>query len=168
MKEILNAGAYHPWKDRKNSVFDEHSRQILDLKKNRDTSIEYFFNMIVDKMPSNIEAIVVVPSHNPKEPSGSLQDLATKLSAHHGWENRNVCLSRYKLIDKLSEGGDRSLETHRLSISVKSCQVFGRSVLLLDDVTTTGNSLRACYDILLRAGATHVTMFALAATSSQQ
>jgi len=37
-------------------------------------------------------------------------------------------------------------------------------VILLDDVTTTGNSLRACRDILLENGADYVMMFALGKT----
>lgn len=34
-------------------------------------------------------------------------------------------------------------------------------VLLMDDVTTTGNSLYACKEILLQNGAREVEMFAL-------
>ncbi len=38
------------------------------------------------------------------------------------------------------------------------------TVILLDDVTTTGNSLIACRDILLKNGADDVIMFALGET----
>lgn len=39
--------------------------------------------------------------------------------------------------------------------------ISGDVVLLIDDVTTTGNSLYACKEILLQAGADTVEMFAL-------
>lgn len=40
-------------------------------------------------------------------------------------------------------------------------EIKGDIVLLMDDVTTTGNSLYACRDILLARGAGKVEMFAL-------
>ena len=42
------------------------------------------------------------------------------------------------------------------------------TVLLLDDVTTTGNSLIACRDILLKNGADDVIMFALGKTKEPE
>ena len=39
--------------------------------------------------------------------------------------------------------------------------IEGEIVLLMDDVTTTGNSLYACKEILLANGASNVEMFAL-------
>lgn len=44
---------------------------------------------------------------------------------------------------------------------MQEMEITGDIVLLMDDVTTTGNSLYACREILLQAGADHVEMFAL-------
>ena len=44
---------------------------------------------------------------------------------------------------------------------MKEIDITGDIVLLMDDVTTTGNSLYACKEILIQAGAEHVEMFAL-------
>ncbi len=43
----------------------------------------------------------------------------------------------------------------------ENIDIKGDIVLLMDDVTTTGNSLYACKQILLERGADSVEMFAL-------
>lgn len=45
--------------------------------------------------------------------------------------------------------------------TLEDMDVNGDIVLLMDDVTTTGNSLYACREILLNHGASNVEMFAL-------
>ena len=58
-------------------------------------------------------------------------------------------LQRKKSIDKLATGGARSYAVHMRSIeAVQDMDIAGDIVLLMDDVTTTGNSLYACKMIL--------------------
>lgn len=45
--------------------------------------------------------------------------------------------------------------------TIQEMSVKGDIILLMDDVTTTGNSLYACREILLQNGAETVEMFAL-------
>ena len=67
------------------------------------------------------------------------------------------CLVRTKKIEKLAHGGDRSQDIHLESIVVKNVNLIkGKDILLLDDVTKTGNSLEACTLLLLEAGARSV------------
>lgn len=44
---------------------------------------------------------------------------------------------------------------------IEDVDISGEIILLMDDVTTTGNSLYACKEILLQHGAKSVKMFAL-------
>ena len=82
--------------------------------------------------------------------------------AGNGRKNKVYFLKRNKSIDKLATGGNRSMETHMKSIStVLDMDIDNDIVLLMDDVTTTGNSLYACKEILLQNGAREVEMFAL-------
>jgi predicted amidophosphoribosyltransferase len=67
------------------------------------------------------------------------------------------CLVRIKKIAKLAHGGDRSKNVHLESIEVRNPGLIkGRDVLLLDDVAKTGNSLEACAELLIKAGARSV------------
>lgn len=45
--------------------------------------------------------------------------------------------------------------------TVEDIDISGDIVLLMDDVTTTGNSLYVCKEILLNRAAANVEMFAL-------
>jgi predicted amidophosphoribosyltransferase len=75
------------------------------------------------------------------------------------------CLVRHKKIPKLATGGNRDQETHFSSIHVdKTDLIKGKSVTLLDDTTTTGNSILACKKMLIDAGARNVQCIALAET----
>lgn len=72
-----------------------------------------------------------------------------------------IC-SLEKSIDKLAFGGERNKEIHMQTIStIQDMEIAGDVVLLMDDVTTTGNSLYVCREILLEKGAAEVEMFAL-------
>lgn len=67
-----------------------------------------------------------------------------------------------KSIDKLSTGGARSYAVHMRSIeAVQDMDIAGGIVLLMDDVTTTGNSLYACKMILEQSGAGEVEIIAV-------
>ena len=72
------------------------------------------------------------------------------------------CLIRNQSVDKLATGGERSLAIQTSSIIVNDAYNLSEDVILLvDDVTTSGNSLVACRDLLLNNGAKRVAMFAL-------
>lgn len=78
-------------------------------------------------------------------------------------------LRRFKTIDKLSQGGNRSIEQHKNSIDIKYKKAIPRRhFIIIDDVTTTGNSLEACRQILLDNGAESVRCVAIGRTLSNR
>ena len=80
-----------------------------------------------------------------------------EMLAANGRDNKVYFLRRSHSINKLATGGSRNLSVH----TVEDIDISADIVLLMDDVTTTGNSLYVCKEILLNRGAANVEMFAL-------
>lgn len=163
--DIVVYSNYHKyWLDKerkiKNPLFDVFSGKILDLKEGKLSAIYYFFNLLDVEINKDV-TICVVPSSNADVRESGIGKLGEML-ADNGRNNKVYFLIREKSIDKLAAGGERNKEIHMQSIStVQDMEIAGDVVLLMDDVTTTGNSLYACREILLEKGAAEVEMFAL-------
>ncbi len=167
--DILYLGNYHPYwinKDlrQKNPLVDSWSRYILDLKEQKESAIRFFFNQL-DSQIDRRACIAVVPSHDPEKATISgIHQLAQRL-AIQGRVDATSCLKRSKKISKLSHGGERSISVHLQSIEVVNAYLFkGKIVWLLDDISTSGNSLKACRYLLSQAGAKQVKSVALGKT----
>jgi predicted amidophosphoribosyltransferase len=160
-RNVAVYGDYKPWSVHKEeggvrSDYPEHSGRILDLKEGKPEAVTHFAAVIEPELADGI-MIVTVPSHDPAKPSVGLKMLAAALAKGGNRIDGFECLVRTEKIDKLALGGDRSKEVHLKSIvAAKTNLIKGRNVLLLDDVTKTGNSLAACTELLLKAGATAV------------
>ena len=163
--DIVVYSNYHKyWLDKertqKNPLFDVFSGKILDLKEGKESAVEYFYNLIDAEIRKEV-TICVVPSSNKERKESGIGKLGEKL-AQNGRVNKVYFLIREKSISKLATGGARDKQIHMESIgTVEEMEIKGDIVLLMDDVTTTGNSLYACRDILLARGAGKVEMFAL-------
>lgn len=162
---------YHPYwvKDAsgnrvRNAKFDLFSGRCLDLKENQAPAVELFRGFLDAILLEGI-AIAAVPSHDPAKIDSGIKSLARVLCSAGTRTDATSCLVRTTLIEKLAGGGNRSIQVHLNSIVVENVELIaGRAVLLLDDVTTSGNSLLACEQLLLRAGATIVQRFAIGKT----
>ena len=166
--EIIALRRYHRYwisKSRKerNPLAGEFDRSILDVKERKCQAIKYFAELI-DPFLGRGFSICVVPSSDSSVGNNGIRYLGRKL-AENGRKDRTGFLIRQFDIKKLAEGGDRSKRIHIASIRVAGdVSVVGEDVLLLDDITTSGNSLRACRDILIANGARSVEMLALGRT----
>jgi predicted amidophosphoribosyltransferase len=154
-------GDYLPWNVHKaqggdRSDYPEHSGRILDLKDGSAKAAAHFGGLVAETLAEKV-VVVTVPGHDPAKPSTGLRLLAAEVARAaeriDGWD----CLVRTKKIAKLAHGGDRSEDVHAKSVKVVKPDVIrGRHVLLLDDVTKTGHSLKACQKLLIAAGAKSV------------
>ena len=162
--QVVLCGFYHrywnPDKTR-NQAFDMFSGRILDLKDKKERGISYFFQQLDDEICKDV-TICVVPSHTECDTNDSgIAELARRL-ANNGRIDKTDYILRKKTIDKLAYGGSRDIRVQLDSLGVnEDMQIEGDVVLIVDDVTTSGASLEACKEILLKNGARRVAMLAL-------
>lgn len=163
--DIVVYSNYHKyWLDRerriKNPLFDVYSGKILDLKEGKLSAIRYFYNLLNEEIREGV-TICVVPSSDCEKKITGMSRLGEML-AGNGRINKVYLLNREYSISKLAYGGSRDMDVHLNSIeALEELDMRNDIVLLMDDVTTTGNSLYACKEILLNHGACNVEMFAL-------
>lgn len=161
---------YKPWNYHKecggdSSNYPLHSGKILDIKFNRPEGIRYFTKLLKLNRQSGW-IIATVPGHDPEKIESGIRALGQSLAKEYEVEDGTGILRRIKKIEKLSQGGDRSVQVHLQSVMVNTPDyIRGRSILLIDDVMTTGNSLIACRKLLLDAGAERVQCLALGRTT---
>lgn len=167
---IVVCGYYKPYRKWRNDPetaeepYDLYSGKILDLKEGKSGAVNYFYSLLDDEICHGV-AVAVVPSHTPGKASGGVAELARKLAAHDRIDMTD-CLVRTKEIDKLAHGGNRDKKVHLDSIAVNpDVPVADEVVLVVDDVTTSGNSLYAGREILMAHGAKRVALLALGKTT---
>jgi len=169
---IYVLGEYRPWNYHKEnggtgSNWPEHSCRIMDVKKMRPTGYSYFERGLLTLITqTSAQAVALVPGHDPENGRSGLRAIIEAYAPRARVAVGVDYLKRTTLIDKLANGGDRSVQVHLDSIVANDPARFrGKSILLVDDVLTTGNSLLACREILLAAGAAKVHSLALAQTT---
>lgn len=164
-------GTYHPYRGGNNPNFDHWSQQILNLKKSRGEAIRFFKNQVVNYIENycsyDISIITYVPSHQAYKQSKSGIAMVAEMVAVQCNLLFLDCLERVRTIDKLSYGGCRNKEVHINSIQVRNPElIYNKNILVIDDVSTTGNSLKACAILLNNAGVNNVYCLSLAQTAS--
>jgi len=145
----------------KNEKFDQaHSGLILTAKDSRHAghgrAIKDFAGMVEEYLSrfaheQSIE-LAIVPSHEAGKVSPALEKVAAQLCKNKRFGYRSGSLTRTKTIPKLAIGGDRSLAVHYNSVKFTASNRSRWPVLVIDDVSTTGNSLAACADLVQESG----------------
>lgn len=163
--KIFFLSTYHPYYGGSNPKFDNFSKLILDIKDKKPSAINIFFKKLNHQLDKGFP-IVTIPSSNPNNINTGINKLASLL-AKQGRIDASSCLLRHIQVPKKSKGGNRDINIDLNSIKVSNQHLIkGKTVLLLDDVTTTGNSFVACEKLLVDAGAYKVVKLALGKTAS--
>ena len=128
-----------------------------------DESLASLLETLID---TPFDAIVPVPMSRAKERKRGYNQ-AELLARALGARTRTVC---ELLLSKPNERATQSLlPRNERAKNVRgafqaSPKANGKAILLVDDICTTGETLRACADELLRAGASRVAAVTLAKT----
>lgn len=159
-------------------LYDEHSRaMILKLKYQDDLYLARIYGPWLKSAGSiliaNSDVIVPVPLHYRRmvrrRYNQSLQ-LARALARHtqlplvaDGLKRIRATVQQTGLTKPQRE---KNVKGAFVLNEKKRAQIQGKSVLLIDDVMTTGATIHACTNTLLKAGASNVNVLTLARTAN--
>lgn len=125
----------------------------------------YFHNFLKKYNLIDHNIICCVPSHTANiSNNGSLALMIKEICKNTTYIDGSQLLIRNKSIPAQKNQSKRFEETHIDSINI-SGDVKGKKIILIDDITTSGSSLRANKKILLNAGASSVICFAFSKSS---
>ena len=166
---------YHPYRihGSRNLAFNnETDGRLLDLKNNRDPGVweaakDSWFGLERLSLTKRT-VLVVVPGHE-ERPSNVGRPLARVAECLAKADGRFVAgidsLIRSSTVPKKSHGGMRDFSVELASITVsKSPNLSVETVVILDDVVTTGTSMTVARHLCKAAGAKRVAAVALGRT----
>jgi len=153
------------WRNDRRADSDTFSKQILQLKQPDEKAIGEFLNMLGSAALPEFDAIACVPTHRFDPQYSGVRELGQRLALRLSAIDATRCLFRTVNVPKNAYGANRRAYIHLESVVVRDGElVAGKTVLLLDDVLTTGSSMRARCWLLNEAGAKEVRPLALART----
>lgn len=139
---------------------------VTEKKKEKLQAIKSFAAMVSHVFNGSMDIMfITVPSSKQGNKLHGPTLLAKVIArGSKNWSCGNEFLTRTKSKTAAHSGGDRSKETQRTTLKVNKKRVQGRTIVLLDDIITTGNSIEAARELLLEAGAHNVICFTLGKT----
>lgn len=159
-------GTYYPWNMKEWIHPDNFSRKVMDVKVEKEGAITYFVHLLEDVLAFDYPYIVCIfPSSEKGKNSSGIKKIAKKICFLYSLVDGTDILVRTKNIPARRYGGSRDYNTQLNSLEVVNKEVIrSQRVLLLDDVTTSGNSFLAGRYLLNEAGASVVACLALGKT----
>ncbi|MBK1811545.1 phosphoribosyltransferase [Clostridium sp. YIM B02505] len=146
-----------------------HTKILYQFKQGDAHAIEHYYNLMKDELinfrNTSDTIIIPIPSSKSGQVSSSLLTLSERLATYNNIRYLNNCLERTVDIPKLAQGGDRHKEVHFNSLRINNPQlVKNKVILLLDDVTTSGNSLLASKELFEKKDTSEVICLSLTKT----
>lgn len=170
--------AYEPYREGKNPKHNGSDSQTLNYWKsgkiyNRERKTE-FCERICTWLKNEVESlngpvvIAIAPGHdaNPN-PTGFMHEIVGSLLANLSSVFDGRCqLIRTKTVPKQSiTPGVRYAETHRGTIGLGGpTNNTGKVVVILDDIWTSGNTLRVCEEVMSTTNPVGIKLFAIGKT----
>lgn len=148
---------WHEGERVRNPHFDAHSQHVLNIKfpstKYFRPSALYCYDCLADFLQNGIRLdtaeFLIVPSSRQQHTSEGLERIVMRVCRlDKRFTYRPGSLFRHKAINKLAKGGDRSLGVHLNSMGYKDDPYAPHLKIILDDVLTTGNSMRAAMTVI--------------------
>ncbi len=138
------------------------SQEILKVKDNEESAIFYFLEQLAGIEWGDVR-FCYVPSSDKNKVDTGIRRIVQRFSSKEN--DATECLIRTESKEKSSLGGERSIEVHLNTMLVQDEEkIIGQHIVLFDDIVTSGSSLIACEQLLVSAGALHVTKLALGKT----
>lgn len=148
---------------------------LLDVKNNVSEGINYYSSKIINELEAarhmdRLNLIMYVPSSKVGKESLGMRSILNLVVSKYPHVRILDSLERITTINKLATGGDRSIDLHLKTIRLNSTlnEIKGKNIFIIDDVTTTGNSLLACKSIVSKFEPNAVLCIALAKTVSTE
>jgi hypothetical protein len=157
----------------RNTAFDKSTDgRLLDFKDGQEHAVtaetsEFGKSLCQLELQAGV-LLAVIPGHKARDTNAGtpLARVVERLAKGDGrFVSSFETLIRFRDIHKLSSGGDRRVAVHLNSIRVQQPpSVMGQTMVVLDDITTTGNSMDAARQLLASAGAIRIAGIALGRT----
>jgi predicted amidophosphoribosyltransferase len=148
-------------------VFPVQVREGGKVKSLNLDAIQFFTNELIKKLNNlNDFTLCVVPPHEANNSISGIKLISQILSQQKGGIDGTECVKRRFTIEPQHNSQSRlSIFELKNSLTIKEENLIkGKKVLLLDDISTTGNSLKATHDLLLQMGAEFVICIVLGRT----